>query len=191
MIIVLLAFFAVLTFIAWLVLPTKKARIIVGSLASLGLMLTVAAMTLNFTNQFGMREVQTSEIKQIYSAGDPRMAPGVMIAEPVGSEKKHYVMVYRDAETDEKPVAHFKPDQKKMLEAAKRHASYEQKNTYKQAEVEIKTTRLEWANDFAKFLFDTSGQSHAIVKQEANVRIPADWMVLTQAEAQKLMSNAR
>lgn len=188
MIMILMAIFAVFTFVAWLVLPSRKWRLILGSLATLGLVLSVGAMTLNFTHQLGMRQVETVETKQIYSAGMPWMTKKVMIAEPVGTDKAHYVMVYRDDVAESEPVAHFKPDADKLSEATKRHATYKQDKRYKQAEVEIKTTRLEWENDFMKFLFGTSGQDHQVVKEEAVVHVPADWGIMTKAEADKMIA---
>lgn len=188
MIMILMAFFAVLTFVAWLILPVRKTRLIMGTISSLGLILTVGAMTLNFTHQLGMKRVETVETTKIYSAGDPWLPKKIMIAEPIGTDKNHYVMVYRDNVTEQKPTAHFEPNQDELTEATKRHATYKQDDAYKQAEVEVKTTHLEWKNDVVKWLFDTSGQGHEVVHEEAVVHVPSDWVVLTKAEADKMMN---
>lgn len=188
MIMILMALFAILTFVAWLVVPVRKWQMILGVIATLGLITTVAAMTLNFTHQLGMRQVETVKTTEIYSAGSPWMNPKMMIAEPLGTDKEHYIMVYRDEVSDTEPTAHFKPDQEKLAEATKSHATYKQDKRYKTAQVEIKTTRLEWENGLVKWLFGTSGQDKQIVKEEAEVHVPADWVVMTQAEAQKMMA---
>lgn len=191
MIMILMAILAVLTFVAWLVVPVRKTRLIVGTISALGLILTVGAMTLNFTHHLGMKEVETVETKAIYSAGDPWLPNGIMIAEPLGTAKNHYVMVYRDTKADTTPKAHFKPNQDDLTEATKSHATFKQSAAYKRAEVEVKTTRLEWKNDVVKWLFGTSGQDHTVVSEVATVHVPNDWMVLTQAEAKKMMSQMK
>lgn len=190
MIMLLLALFAVLTFISWLLLPTKNQRILFGLLSTLGLLMTVGAMTLNFTQHLGMREVSSTETKKIYSAGDLRLPQGILIAEPMGTDKNSYVMVYRDATSDKKPSVHFKSDEDKLVDATKRHAVFEQNDKVTEAQVRITTTRLEWENDIAKWLFGTSGQTDEIVSEKAVVEVPADWMVLTQAELEKLMAQS-
>jgi len=189
MIIILLALFAILTFVTLLVLKSKTARIIGGILSSLGLIATVTMITLNFTDHFGMREIETVKTVPVYSAGDPRMPQGMVIAEPVGTAGNHFVMVYRDKADSKKPEAHFIPDKSQMIEAAKRHATYDQKRNTKTAEVAIKTTRLEWENDFMKLLFSASNQAGNIVREEAIVHLPSDWIVMNQKQAQKMMAN--
>lgn len=191
MIMILMALFAILAFVAWLILPDRKWSLVLGILASLGLIATVGAMTLNFTHQLGMREVQTVETKKIYSAGNPWESQGMIIAEPLGTAKNNFVMVYRDDIAETKPTVHFKPDQSNLTEAAKRHATYKQDGAYKQAEVETKTTRLEWQNSLMKWLFGTSGQDRQVVREDAVVHVPANWTVVSKADAEKMMGDKK
>jgi hypothetical protein len=188
MIMLLLALFAVLTFVSWLILPKKNQRIFFGLLSTAGLLLTVGAMTLNFTQHLGMEEVTKTETTRIYSAGDMRLPQGILIAEPMGTDKNSYVMVYRDSKDDKKPSVHFKPNEDKLVDATKQHAVFEQSDDVKQAQVKVATTRLEWKNDLAKWLFGTSGQTDEIISEKVVVEVPSDWMVLTQAELEKIMA---
>ncbi|MBM7617122.1 hypothetical protein JOC36_000671 [Weissella uvarum] len=186
MIIVILLLFVVLTFLAWIYIKPITLRVLAGSLALLGMALSVLAITLNFTNQLGMKEVTTVKEQKIYTAGDTKSPANMLIAKEVGDDSNNYVMVYRNHADDKKAKVHNKPDSKHITEAIKKTGTYHTKQT-DHATVKTTTTRLRFKNDFYKMMFGISEQQNKLVKQRTVVTVPSKtWVVLTPEQAKQL-----
>ncbi|RRG17919.1 DUF4811 domain-containing protein [Weissella viridescens] len=186
MIIVLLLLFVVLTFVSWIYIKPVTLRVIAGTISLVLLMLSVWAMTVNFTDHFGMKKVTTTKTTQIYTAGDTSSPANMLLAQEIGTKSNNYVMVYRDKASDKKPAVHNKPDTKHIVEAVKKTATY-QTTKGSQATAKTTTTRWRFKNDFYKMMFGVSDQQNQLIKQHTLVRVPSKtWVVMTPSQAKSL-----
>jgi hypothetical protein len=185
MIIILLALFAVLTFISWIMISNRATRFVAGTISGLLLFGTVLLMVANFNNHFGMKKVTTTTTKQVYSAAGSASPAGTLIAAEVGTKSNNYVLVYADKENGS-AEQHFVPNQKDIVEAVKKTATYKTADVDK-ATVTTKTTRWEWSNDLYKSLFGFGGEGGSLYKQTSVVTVPEDtWVVMTAGQAASL-----
>ena len=186
MIIVLLLLFVVLTFVSWIYIKPVTLRAIAGTISLILLMASVWAMTVNFTDHFGMKKVTTTQTTQIYTAGDTASPANMLLAQEIGNKSNNYVMIYRNKANDKEPVAHNKPDTKHIVEGVKKTATY-QTTSGSQATAETTTTRWRFKNDFYKMLFGVSDQQNQLIKQHTVVRVPdKTWAVLSPDQAKTL-----
>ena len=164
MVIILLAVFAILTFISWIKIENVPARVTSGLISGGLLLATVLMLVANFNNHFGMEKVTKTETKTIYSAGGSKVPAGMMIAQALG---KH------------------------IVEAVKKTATYKLIDTDK-ATVTTKTTRWEWQNDFFKLMFGFGGEGHSLYKQQTVVKLPKDtWVVMTPAQSKAVQAKQK
>lgn len=185
MVIILLVIFTLLTFITWINIDKAALRITTGTISLLLLLATAILMAFNFNNHYGMEKVTKTTTHEIYSAGGSKMPAGMLMAQALGSKSDNYVLVYADKE-DGKAKPHFTPDQKHIIEAVKKSATYKVADVDK-ATVTTKTTRWEWRNDFFKLLFAVGGEGHSLAKQTSVVTVPKDtWVVMTPAQAKQV-----
>lgn len=190
MVIILLAVFAILTFISWIKIENVPARVTSGLISGGLLLATVLMLVANFNNHFGMEKVTKTETKTIYSAGGSKVPAGMMIAQALGTKSNNYVMIYADKE-NAKPTAHFVPNKKHIVEAVKKTATYKLIDADK-ATVTTKTTRLEWQNDFFKLMFGFGGEGHSLYKQQTVVKLPKDtWVVMTPAQSKAVQAKQK
>ncbi|KRN76710.1 DUF4811 domain-containing protein [Weissella minor] len=187
MIIVLLLLFVVLTFVTWIYIKPLPLRIVAGSLAVLGLVLSIAGITLNFTDHYGMKQVTKTTEQQIYSAGDKNSPANMLLAQEIGDDSGNYVLVYRENENDAEPKPHHKPDQKHIIEAVKKTADYKESAQATEATSQTKTTRWVFKNDMYKLLFGISDQQNELVKETTTVTVPEKtWVVMSPKQAEEL-----
>ncbi|QIL50380.1 DUF4811 domain-containing protein [Weissella coleopterorum] len=184
MMIFILIILAIFVFYAFVVLKKPMARWIFGFIGIILLMGAVGLTTLNFHQHWGMKQVTTTETKQIYSAGPATSPVKLVLTKQIGTKANNYVMMYRDHEDDKEATAHFVPNKKKMNTFIHSTAKYQVKDT-QNATVTLKETRWRWNSDLAKLLFDFAGMDGSLQKKEAIVTVPKNgWQVMTPEEAQ-------
>lgn len=185
---------ALCVFASWLLIPHKITRYILGTLATLALLLQVIAITANMTHHWGMeKQVTTSDKKEIYSAGDQKLPTNLLIANEIGEDTDNYVMVFKNNEDDKKAKPHFKPnmDKSHMSEAVKKQAKYEVKDTDQATQ---QTTKEEWVwkSDFYKFLLNFGDDQQELIQSTTTVTVPDDtWVVLNADQAKKLQQSQK
>ena len=69
MIILLIALFAILAFVANMMITNRGIRIVTTVIMFVGLIASVAGVAANMNSHYGMKEVTTTTKKQIYTAG--------------------------------------------------------------------------------------------------------------------------
>ena len=190
MIIIVLAVFAVLTYISWFYIKSAPTRLIMGLISFALLGATVLLLTANIKSHYGMKNVTTTTEKTIYSAGGSKSPAGMLITQELGTKSGNYVMIYADSE-DGKAKPHFVPNKKNMAEAINKKATYKTADVDK-ATVKTVTTRREWKNDFFKWLLDFGGEGHSLVKQTSTVTVPKNtWVVLSAQQAKQVTAKQK
>jgi len=160
-------------------------RTITGTISLVLLLVTAIAMAANFNDHYGMKKVTTTTTHEIYSAGGSKVPAGMLMAQSIGSKSNNYVLVYADKQNG-KAKPHFAPNQKHIIEAVKKSATYKVADVDK-ATLTTKTTRWEWRNEFFKLMFAVGGEGHSLAKQSAVVTVPKDtWVVMTPAQAKQV-----
>ncbi|HCN74503.1 DUF4811 domain-containing protein [Pseudolactococcus plantarum] len=190
LIILLVIIFMIGTFFGFMFIQNRLARWLVGGVCFLLLAGSVAMLTLHIKDNWGMKKVNTATSRRIYTAGEKSAPYGVLIKAEIGKDTNNYVFVYRHDKTSDKPEANFKPDEKNIVEAIKKTATYELVDENK-AMVTTYTTRRVWASNFYKLLFSVGGEQNELVREHSVVSVPKNtWLVLTQDQAQKLKQEA-
>ena len=190
MIIIVLAVFAVLTYISWFYIKSAPTRLVMGLISFALLGATVLLLTANIKSHYGMKNVTTTTEKTIYSAGGSKSPAGMLITQELGTKSGNYVMIYADSE-DGKAKPHFVPNKKNMAEAINKKATYKTADVDK-ATVKTVTTRREWKNDFFKWLLDFGGEGHSLVKQTSTVTVPKNtWVVLSAQQAKQVTAKQK
>ena len=190
LIILFVIIFMIGTFFGFMFIKNRLARWLVGGLCFLLLVISVAMLTIHIRDSWGMKEVKTADSRRIYTAGEKSAPYGVLIKAEIGKNTNNYVFVYRHDKTSDKPEANFKPDEKNIVEAIKKTATYELVDENK-AMVTTYTTRRVWASNFYKLLFSVGGEKNELVREHSVVSVPKNtWLVLTQDQAQKLKQEA-
>ncbi|MFC4652375.1 DUF4811 domain-containing protein [Lactococcus nasutitermitis] len=190
LILALIIVFGILTFFGFMFLKNAAARYIVGGVSLIILALSVVMLTFHIRDNWGMKEVTTSTSHVVYTAGDKSAAYGMMIKAEIGKNTGNYVLIYRNDKNSKNPDTNFKPDEKNIVEAVKKSATYKQVagNT---AKVTTKTTRRVWKSDFFKVLFGIGDENKELVKQHSVVSVPKDtWLVLTADQVKELQKKA-
>ena len=185
MLIIVIFILVAAVILSWTLIKQRWLRYTVGLLMSLALISSITILTLNFTDHFGMEKVTTSKTSQIYSAGGDKSPAGILIAKEIGTKSDRYVLIYSD-KTSKKATAHFTPNNKNVVNAVKKHATYRQTEGTK-ASVTIKTTRWKWKNKTYKNWLNVGAQAGELYKQSSTVKVPKKtWLVLTPEQMQKL-----
>jgi hypothetical protein len=187
MIIAFFVVFMAITFSSFMfVKNSKTVRWLAGGVSFALLAVSVLALTLHFTVNWGMEEVTTSTSRPIYTAGDTSAPYGVLVTSEVGKGTGDYVLTYRNDKDSEKPETNFKPDTTDIAEAVKKSATY-RLTSDTTAKVVTTTTRLEYSSGFARVLFGFGSDEGTLVKQRSVVYVPHTWKVLTAQQAKALM----
>ena len=190
LIILFVIIFMIGTFFGFMFIKNRLARWLVGGLCFLLLVISVAMLTIHIRDSWGMKEVKTADSRRIYTAGEKSAPYGVLIKAEIGKNTNNYVFVYRHDKTSDKPEANFKPDEKHIVEAIKKTATYELVDENK-AMVTTYTTRRVWASHFYQLLFSVGGEQNELVREHSVVSVPKNtWLVLTQDQAKKLKQEA-
>lgn len=171
--------------LSWTMINQRVLRYSCGVIASAALIACTILLSLNFTSHYGMKKVTTVETHQVYSLAGNKVPAGVLAAKQLGTHSNRYVMVYRDSQNGQ-AKAHFVPNQKKIINAVKKHATY-QLTDKQTATVTTRTTRWEWQNATAKRWLNVGSQAGELVKQTSTVYVPRKtWVVLTPTQMKKL-----
>lgn len=191
MIIVLLIITIVLSIAGWTAPKSWHVRIIAGGL---GLILTlgiVTMLTLNFTHHWGMHKVTTTTTSRIYTAGQTDSPAGILMIKPLGTTKDTYVMVYRDTDSQKKATAHFVPNTKHLVNAAKTTAVYHYANA-KHATVTTRTIRWQWRSKNFKRLLNVGDQAGELIHKRSVVKLPKrTWIALTTPQAKQIQARQK
>lgn len=186
MIIYIMIALVIASFLAWMLIKNGIVRFIVGSIALLALLVSVLAVTANFANHWGMKQVTTTQTKRIYTAGDVTSPAGTLIVKRLGTKADRYVLVYRTKADAKKATAHFVPDQADIENSIKKSATYKQGDV-KHATVTTSTKRWTWQSDTYKWLLNIGDQDGELISQKSRVVVPAKtWAVMTAEQAAKL-----
>ena len=190
MIILIIVIFTVLTFYGFMFIKNTFVRTLVGGVSVLVLALSVFALTAHLSKNWGMKEVTETSTQQVYTAGDKSAPYGMMIKSEIGQNTGNYVLVFRTSADQKEAKANFVPDQKHIVEAIKKTATYELVSA-DQAQVVTTTVRREFSSNLMSTLFGLGGERNELVSQKAVVKVPRDtWLVLTQAQVEKLSKEA-
>lgn len=190
MIIILIAIFTLLTFFSFMFIKNSLLRWTAGIITFILLALSVLGLTLHISDNWGMKEVTKTTTRQIFTAGEPSAPYGMMIKAEIGQNTGNYVLVFRNKENQAKPDTNFEPDQKHISEAVKKTATYKLVSGDKAQVVTTTTTRV-FSSSLIQTLFGIGGEQNELVKQTSVVEVPRDtWLVLTQAQVEKLTKEA-
>ncbi|WP_019785059.1 DUF4811 domain-containing protein [Streptococcus sobrinus] len=190
MMILIIALATLATFVNWMLISKASLRYLLGILSMAILGLSVYFLTDHFLNHTGMKVETTTTTQQIYSAGDPSQAYGMIIYKNLGTKTDNKVIIYRNQKDDKKATSHFVPDKKDAIEAVKKSADFELADV-KQAQVKTTTKRYVWKSQTAKRLYGFGGENKELVSQKSVVQLPKKtWLALTPDQAKKLSSVA-
>lgn len=180
--IIFLLIIAVIT--SWTLISKPVLRTTLGLTFSVLLLLSTSILTLSFSDHYGMKQVTTTETKQIYSATKKSPA-GILIYKQLGTKADRYVLIYSDTNKGKAKV-HFKPDTKNVISAVKKDATY-QTAEVKQATLKTKTTKWQWKNNTAKTWLNIDNQDNELIRQRNIVTIPKKtWLAISANQAEKL-----
>ena len=186
MIFVLIIVFGLLTFVGFMFFRNFVVRWIIGGLSFVILALSVGMLTLHIKDNWGMKNVTTQTSHQIFTAGDKDAPYGLMIKSEIGKDTGNYVLIFRNDENSAKYDINFTPDQKHIVEAVKKTATYKLTKS-DTAKVVTTTTRREFGSNLMKSLFDAGNEQNDLVKKRSVVYVPRDtWLVLTADQVKKL-----
>ena len=177
MIIPIIAIFAILTFIATMLIKNNSVRKFFSTIFFTGLILSLAAMIANDSMHFGMKGKNVTREQVIYSAGDPVDPGNILIYKNMGSEVEDNAYVYRLEREGELESAVPARNIKTNIEIRPNQ------------QASIVTTSKEWVyqNDFFKMLFSWNGEENKVSKQEATIYYPDDtWVVMSETQSKKL-----
>lgn len=92
MIVLLIVFFSILTYIGLVVIKPLITSTIVGGLALILLLGSVGLLTLHMADNYGTKEVTTtSQSSAVYTSGDLSAAYGMIIKSEIGQNTGNYV----------------------------------------------------------------------------------------------------
>ncbi|NBK46769.1 DUF4811 domain-containing protein [Staphylococcus delphini] len=178
-----------LVFSSWVFISHRGTRLIVGTLTTVLLVAMMIGLAGHLKYHWGMeKETITSEKQPIATAGEPNSPKKILIANEIGENSNHYVMVFRDHEDDIQPKTHFQPDNNKddNSEIFQHTAHYEQADV-KQATQQTTTTVWTWQSDFYRMLFSFGETKPKLIHSSTKVIVPKDdWLVLNAEEVQRL-----
>ncbi|WEV60455.1 DUF4811 domain-containing protein [Streptococcaceae bacterium ESL0729] len=190
MILYIIVALTILSFLSWLVLKNKVLRVTLGSISTILLFGAVGLLSLNMSNHYGMEEkTVTSEISDIFTAGDTSSPVNMLIANQIGSDSGNYALVYRDQASDAQASPHFVPNQDDIINSVKKSASYELSDSAKNASIITQKTYWVYKSDFYKNLFELKSDDEDInlISEKTTVELPkGSWVVLSADQAKKL-----
>ena len=181
MIIVALTIFTVLSFVFFIYLPGKTLSSVMTVIAVIGVAASAWFSVLNWKDHYGMKQETVTTTKFIYpTSKSDQLKP--LVYQPVGTENKHQVYVYRLSDNAKKTV-HTQTDSQTTNKVVRTSGS---------SYLEVKTTRWTYKSGAARFWFGITGQDHKYEKRTNIFHIGKDWVVMTADQANKLkkqMSN--
>lgn len=185
MIIGVLILTVIITIVTWTTIKSNVIRMVCGIISLLTVLAATIILTLNFTNHLGMQKKTTSSVQQIYSTGQKSSPAGMIIVKPLGTAHNSYVAIYR-TQKNAKATAHFVPNTKNVVNAAKTTANYHYSDTSK-ATVTTKVTKWRWQSDTWRFWLNVGDQDGQLVQKHSEINLPKQtWIALTAKQAKQL-----
>lgn len=177
MIILIMAIFAILAFLANMMLENRSIRLVSTSIMFIGLIISVVAIVLNMHDHYGMKQVTTTDKEQIYTAGSSSQGFGMLLHQAVGTNGKENVYIYKTS-SDAKKTHVAKPD----LKTTSNQQSISGNKAYKIT----KTTRWVYKNDTYKLLFGIADNNKTLKHRNTTYQVPSTWVSLTTVQAKTL-----
>ncbi|MDI6552976.1 DUF4811 domain-containing protein [Leuconostoc falkenbergense] len=179
MIILLIALFAILAFVANMMITNRGVRIVTTVIMFAGLILSVAGVAANMNAHYGMKEVTTTTKKQIYTAGTASQGFGLLLYQSVGTNGAENVYVYRATDSAKKTTV-----AKPSLKTSSRMSNISGNKAYKIT----KTTRYVYKNATMRLMFGIGGNNHQLKNKHVIYQVPSTWVALTTTQAKSLQS---
>ncbi|TYC46360.1 DUF4811 domain-containing protein [Leuconostoc litchii] len=177
MIILIMAIFAILAFLANMMLENRIIRITTTAVMFVGLIISVIGIIANMHDHYGMKQVTTTEKKQIYTAGGANQGFGILLYQGIGSNGEENVYIYKhSAKTTKNYVA--KPN----LKTTSSRQSISGNKAYKIT----KTTRWVYKNNTYKLLFGIADNNKTVKHRHTTYQVPETWVALTTTQAKSL-----
>ncbi|GBG93606.1 hypothetical protein LFYK43_00650 [Ligilactobacillus salitolerans] len=156
--------------VVWRVIGTLiSAVILIGSLVLLAL---------NSHEHYGMHKVTSTKVVQVYPASSKNNM-NIMIYQPVGSNGKETVQIYKETKNQKKP-SHTQANE---YTVANNHI---QRTNAKTATLTVKETRWKFKSKTYKFWFGVSGLQNKLVKRTNTFKLPQDWLHLSTTQVKAL-----
>ncbi|MBC9119143.1 DUF4811 domain-containing protein [Fructobacillus fructosus] len=174
MLIWIIALLAILTMVSIFALKMKSLKVIFGGLFAILTLASSIMLAANMDSHYGMEKTTTTSTKQVYSILPAQSPVNAVAVKKIGSD--NYVLVYKDAATDAQGSAHFIPNTKKVVEAVKQRATYQEGNVTT-AEVKTKTVKWTYKSDFYKFLFKQKDEDNTVSVRHTLI-VPENWQVV-------------
>ncbi|MDF7627093.1 DUF4811 domain-containing protein [Lactobacillaceae bacterium L1_55_11] len=178
MIIVILVIFTILAFLALMMIKPMVWRVLGTVIGLLGMVASVALITANMHDHYGMKTVTTTTTRQIYSATNSQ-GYGVLLYQNLGTDGQEKIYIYRDQTTSNKPKA-VTPD----LNMISSQKTIDGDKAYRK---DTKTSYV-YKNSFYKFLFGIADNNHETKSQRVVYEIPDTWIVLSTQQAKTLQA---
>ncbi|CAK8054344.1 DUF4811 domain-containing protein [Eupransor demetentiae] len=184
MIILLLLIFVIFAFYTILYLEKPLWRILGGVIGFAGIIASVALITANMHDHFGMKTETVTSKTQIYSAASTASSDdyGVLLYQPLGTNGKENVYIYRSQKNSLQP----KPTEPDLKTTTKRQSISGEK-----AYLYTKTTRYVYKNGFWSFLFGWADNNKEIKTRTQTYQIPDNWIALSTAQAKQLQKKLK
>nr|WP_243465541.1 DUF4811 domain-containing protein [Oenococcus oeni] len=187
MIFVLVALFALTTFVSWMLLKTAFLRRLWGSLSSLLLFGSILLMILNMNEHFGMAKVVSSQKERIYSVAGNKLSAGILATtsnKKLGSDLVIYL--YKNKENSAK-VRTAVPSSTSSLSMKEISGSKAYRVT--------KVTKWKYKDGLSKLFFGFGKLDKVVSKKKVVFQIPDnEWLQLTEkqlSKLQKLIANPK
>ncbi|MFT8673884.1 DUF4811 domain-containing protein [Leuconostoc mesenteroides] len=177
MIILIMAVFALLGFLANMMLENRAIRLLTALIMFIGLIISVIGIVANMHDHYGMKAVTTTKKRQIYTAGDANQGFGMLLYQGVGTNGKENVYIYKTS-SDAKKTFVAKPD----LKTTSRRESIAGNKAYKVT----KTTRWVYKNNTYKLLFGIADNNKSLKHRRTIYQVPSTWIALTTTQAKSL-----
>ncbi|WP_257607482.1 DUF4811 domain-containing protein [Weissella sagaensis] len=164
----------ILTIISLLLINNKIIRYTLGTIFMALLIGAIGLLSANMYNHYGMEKVTIEQHTPVYSAGSADIPVGMLITKKI--ENQHYIMIYKDFETQKEPTVHFEPNKDNMIDSLKKTSVYKKTNV-DQAQLVTKTTRWRYKSSVMSKLFKFK-DDNTLVKVVNTVQVPNNWQII-------------
>ncbi|WP_439426206.1 DUF4811 domain-containing protein [Oenococcus alcoholitolerans] len=176
MIIFIVALSAIAFFASLIYVDHQRERIVLALLSGAVLLLSLAAVTANFHDHFGMKKVTTVSSKRIYSVGRSN-AFQMILYQPLGSSGSEQVYLYKNSSSSKKikhtQASEFTQNKVVAVDSDK-------------ARIQKKEVRWQYRSELSRVLFAWSGINGQLVSRKNTFYIPKRWFRLTTSQASLL-----
>ncbi len=187
MIFILVATFALATFVSWMLIKTVFLRRLLGIVFSLLLFGSILLMILNMNEHFGMAKVVSTQKERIYSVAGNKLSTGILATtsnKKLGSDLTIYL--YKNKENESK-IKTAVPSSRTSLSMKEISGSKAYRVT--------KVTKWKYKNALSKLFFGFGNLDKVVSKKQIVFQIPDnEWLQLTKqqlSKLQKLIANPK